>query len=80
MPKTYITRQGDTWDIIAYRLWGKETLFHHLAAANPNHLGTLVFAPDIVLRVPDLTVPLTVPKTLPPWTVQTTNPIGKGEA
>lgn len=67
MPKTYITRQGDTWDIIAYRLWGRETLFHHLAKANPDHLGTLVFAPDIALKVPDISVPLTTPTTLPPW-------------
>lgn len=67
MPKTYTTRQGDTWDIIAYRLWGKETLFHHLAEANPDHLGTLIFAPDIQLVVPDISMPLTTPSTLPPW-------------
>ena len=78
MPKTYMTRQGDTWDIIAYRLWGKETLFHHLAKANPDHLGTLVFAPDIALTVPDIPVPFKAPSTLPPWMNQGTEQSVRG--
>lgn len=63
---TYTTRQGDTWDVIAYRLWGRETLMHHLMQANADHGDVLVFGPDVVLAVPDVVVPPKTPD-LPPW-------------
>ena len=66
MTKTYTTLQGDTWDAIAYRLWQRETMMHHLVAANPDHGDVLVFGPDVQLRVPDVTVPSRIPD-LPPW-------------
>ena len=66
MARTYTTVQGDTWDSIAYRLWGRETLMHLLLAANTDHADVLVFEPDVLLNVPDITVPArTMP--LPPW-------------
>lgn len=30
----YITKQGDTWDIIAYRVYGRENLAHKIIQAN----------------------------------------------
>ena len=63
---TYTTRQGDTWDVIAYRLWGRETLMRQLIEANPDYGDVLVFGPDVVLSVPQITVPDKTPD-LPPW-------------
>lgn len=63
---TYTTRQGDTWDVIAHRLWGQERLMHRLVQANPDHADVLVFGPDVVLIVPGITVPVKTAE-LPPW-------------
>ncbi|MDL2275441.1 tail protein X [Desulfosarcina sp. OttesenSCG-928-G10] len=66
MNNPYTTTQGDTWDAIAYKCWGHETLLGHLVAANPEHLDVLVFPAGIVLSVPDITIPTTTME-LPPW-------------
>ncbi len=62
---TYTTRQGDTWDSVAFRLWGEERLFDQLMRANPAHLDVLVFAAGVVLAVPTVQIPQTLE--LPPW-------------
>lgn len=66
MAKTYTTSQGDTWDAVAYKLWGRECLLRHLLAANPEHLDVLVFPAGVILTVPDIVIP---PQSfgLPPW-------------
>lgn len=63
---TYRTIQGDTLDMIAYRIWGLESMARDLADANPEWADTMVFSAGIELVVPDVTVS---PKTtnLPPW-------------
>lgn len=48
------TIQGDTWDSIAYRLWGREECAAYLMEANYRHLDILVFSSGTVLNVPDL--------------------------
>lgn len=65
--KTYRTVQGDAWDSIAYKLWGKEHFMHYLMAANPAHLDILVFTAGIKLSVPALPVSSTTTEGLPPW-------------
>lgn len=49
---SYTTIQGDTWDLIAYRLWGSEYLLPLLLEANPKHRYTIIFTGDVVLNVP----------------------------
>ena len=68
MAKPYTTTQGDTFDSIAFKLWGEETLLDDLAAANPEHVDVLIFPASVVLAVPDVVVE---PKKteLPPWIV-----------
>lgn len=66
MAEPYTTTQGDTWDAISFKLWGSDTLLHHLTAANPEHLDVLVFPAGVVLAVPDLVIPPTTME-LPPW-------------
>ena len=68
MGTSYRTQQGDFWDTIACRLWGKEELMHELLRANPEHADVLVFPAGVVLTVPDVNTS-TVPKDLPPWMV-----------
>lgn len=68
MGTSYRTQQGDFWDTIAWRLWGKEELMHELLRANPEHADVLVFPAGVVLTVPDVNTS-TVPKDLPPWMV-----------
>ena len=72
MAKTYTTVQGDTWDSIAYRLWGRETLMHLLIDANPDSGDVLAFEPDVLLQVPDITVPVRT-MSLPPWMQEATS-------
>lgn len=68
MGTSYRTQQGDFWDTIAWRLWGKEELMHELLRANPEHADVLVFPAGVVLTVPDVNTS-TVPQDLPPWMV-----------
>ncbi len=65
MPDTYTTIQGDTFDIIAWRLWGQETMCTELMRANPDHRQTLVFEAGVPLAVPDLQRPRQT--ITPPW-------------
>lgn len=39
----YVTKQGDTWDAIAKRLYGDERFLDVLIRANINHRKTVVF-------------------------------------
>lgn len=66
MPSTITTSQGDSWDGLAYRLWGEERLFDRLMRANPAHLDVVVFPAGVVLVVPDVETP-TQSLELPPW-------------
>ncbi len=50
----YITIQGDTWDAIAYRLYGDESYMKDLIEANRPHIDTMVFPSGTVLQVPEM--------------------------
>lgn len=63
---SYRTIQGDAWDTVAFRLWGRERLAHHLMAANPEHLDVVIFPAGVELAVPDIVVEPETPE-LPPW-------------
>lgn len=63
--REYITAQGDTWDLIALRVYGSERYMTVLIEANPEHQETVIFPAGVRLKVPEVTVP--IPSTLPPW-------------
>ena len=65
MPKTYVTKQGDTWDSIAYELYGAEEGMNALLDVNNDYRQTVIFPSGIVLTVPEYTKPST--SNLPPW-------------
>ena len=54
MASTYMTSQGDTWDLIAYDLYGDEKYMHYLIEANWPLLDTLVFSSGTKVIVPDI--------------------------
>lgn len=54
MAKTYTTIQGDTWDLIAWKLFGEEKQMKYLYEANWQFADTLVFSAGTVLTVPEL--------------------------
>lgn len=63
---TYMTIQGDTWDMIAYKLYGDETRMSDLISANQTHASTVVFSGGIRLTAPSIEAQ-TSPSNLPPW-------------
>jgi phage tail protein X len=63
--KTYITVQGDTWDMIAYKMYRDEYQIDKLIEANTKHISTVIFSAGTVLNVPDIEPSSTAEK--PPW-------------
>lgn len=49
----YVTSQGDTWDSIAYDLFGSEEYMGILMDANLDLLDILVFSSGTVIQVPE---------------------------
>lgn len=54
MASTYTTSQGDTWDLMAYDLYGDEKYMHYLIEANWPLLDILVFSSGTPIVVPDI--------------------------
>ena len=66
--RKYRTIQGDTWDMIAFKVYeglGGEKLTSALIDANPEVISTVIFPAGVMLEVPEVYIP--APKTLPPW-------------
>lgn len=62
---TYKTIQGDTWDMIAKKVYGKEKYLDYLMANNHDLLGCFVFSAGIEVLIPDL--PGEQESDLPEW-------------
>lgn len=63
--RTYTTKQGDTWDIIAHRVMGDTAYTDKLMWANRQHLDYYTFPAGIVLTIPDVSEQPA--STAPPW-------------
>ncbi len=62
---TIITRSGESWDMISFRIYGDERHMHELMAANPQYCGVSFFPYGTELRGPDIVAPSG--PNLPPW-------------
>ncbi|WP_342471642.1 hypothetical protein MHH70_12555 [Metasolibacillus sp. FSL H7-0170] len=62
---SYITVQGETWDLIAYRLWGSEYLLPLLLEANQQYRNIIIFDGGIKLKVPEIDTAIYTPR--PAW-------------
>lgn len=65
MPRVYTTVQGDTWDIIALKMYKDERYMNVLLDANPSYNTTVIFPAGATLKVPDVVIPEYI--NLPPW-------------
>lgn len=65
MAGTYTTIQGETWDNIAFKVYGKESYADFLMKNNYPYLDMLVFPSGVVLNTPDM--PEETSMELPPW-------------
>ena len=61
----YTTISGDTWDVIAKKVYDNELKADVLMAANPEHIETFIFSAGVELKTPALTEERS--GTLPPW-------------
>ena len=65
MLNTYTTKSGDTWDIVAYKVWGDEMYMDTLMKANLEYKDIFIFPAGIVLTLPEIS--LEVSASLPLW-------------
>lgn len=63
---TYTTISGDTWDLIAFKVYGNELNAKELIEANPDYINVVVFSAGIVLKVPEISISEDS-SLLPPW-------------
>lgn len=54
MENTYTTKQGDAWDLIAFRVYGDMKYTGWLMQNNFPHLDIFVFDAGVVLQTPEL--------------------------
>lgn len=65
--RNYTTVQGDTWDIISYKMYGSELFTDKLIQQNFKQRDVSIFGAGVSLDIPDVT-PLELQSTnLPPW-------------
>lgn len=65
MRNSYTTIQGDTWDLIAFKLWGSEHLFPLLVEENQKYKDVYIFSGNITLSVPEIDTAIYVER--PEW-------------
>lgn len=65
MSSTYITRSGDLWDDIAFRILGSSKFLSLLVNANRAYVDTFIFSAGVELTIPE--VPKTSNINLPLW-------------
>ena len=61
----YRTIQGDTWDMIAKKVYGAERHLDYLMASNFELLDYFIFPAGIVVKVPELSAEIS--EDLPSW-------------
>ena len=65
MPDTYTSIQGDTWDMIAYKVYGRESAMTQLIEANDALAHIAIFPSGVKLVCPPIAPEAS--RVLPPW-------------
>ena len=66
--KVYRTVSGDTWDLIAFKVYGSEGYFHDLIRSNLRLIDIAIFDADIPIIIPEITDEENDnDERLPPW-------------
>ena len=63
--KIYITKQNDTWDLIAFNHYGNENMMSELIDENLSLSHYVIFPAGIKINIPEAV--LKISKSLPPW-------------
>ncbi len=66
MSSKYITRMGDTWDLIAFEQLGSCKYVSLLINENKDYCDTAIFSAGVTLSIPTITEKTKV-ENLPPW-------------
>ncbi len=66
---TYLTQQGDMWDLIAFKVYGSTSHTGKLIKANLQYAKTFIFSSGVVLKVPDLDETDIDNSFIPPWRI-----------
>ncbi|MCI1274369.1 MAG: tail protein X [Clostridiaceae bacterium] len=64
---SYITKDRDRWDLIAYKFYGNATKYEPIINANPNIPITPILEAGIKLKIPVLDENNSITFELPPW-------------
>lgn len=62
----YVTKQGDTWDNIAFEMYGNEELIAPIIRANSAYVETTIFDYGVELEIPEIEQ-IDNTASLPPW-------------
>lgn len=66
--KVYRTVSGDTWDLIAFKVFGNEKYFHKLIRANLNLIDVSIFSGNVPIIIPEIEMDIKIDnRKLPPW-------------
>ena len=63
--RNYTTIQGDTWDMISFKVYGTEIYMNKLIEANSLYREVVFFNANIEINVPNIDIYET--PNLPPW-------------
>ena len=64
---SYITKDNDRWDLIAYTFYHDATKYEPIIEANPNIPITPILKAGIKLKIPVIDETETIKFELPPW-------------
>ncbi|BBM60106.1 phage Tail Protein X [Leptotrichia hongkongensis] len=65
--RVYRTQSGDTWDLIAYRVYRSEGYYHDLVRSNLALIDIAVFDANVPIILPEIAEESNNDTSLPPW-------------
>lgn len=65
--KIYTTVLGDTWDSIAYRLFGDSKAYNSLLELNQEYSDIIIFSAGVKIKYQDKILVKTYEENVPPW-------------
>lgn len=64
---SYITKDNDRWDLIAYKFYKNSAMYEEIIKANPNVEIEAILPAGIKLKIPVIEESETIKFELPPW-------------
>ena len=65
--RVYRTQSGDTWDLIAYRVYRSEGYYQDLVRSNVALIDIAVFDANVPIILPEIAEESNNDTSLPPW-------------